>query len=177
MVTTPPCGALIINITPRRPKKQPKKEGSGKDHCHKQQHPPILAVKCNCPFRKSYPDVMMVQTGQDWDGDNDTGPLHRPTQGRILAQGQVRAEIDAKHKQSSRRAPRRSLLCRSSVRGHRSEKMFSVLVVVLRPDYIAGQGFRSGQREIPLIASSRVLRALRLWAGDTRGPPLRAGSK
>jgi hypothetical protein len=44
---------------------------------------------------------MMVQTGQDWDGDNDTGPLHRPTQGRILAQGQVRAEIDAKHKQSS----------------------------------------------------------------------------
>src|SRR5262249_24142046 len=46
-VTAPPCRALIINITPRRPKKQPKKEGSRKDHCHKQQHPPILAVKCN----------------------------------------------------------------------------------------------------------------------------------
>src|SRR5258707_418970 len=39
-----------------------------------------------------------------------------------------------------RRVPRRSLLCRSSVRGHRSEIMFSVLVVVLRPDHIAGQG-------------------------------------
>jgi hypothetical protein len=32
-----------------------------------------------CPFRKSYPDVMVVQPGQDWDGDNDTGTLHRPT--------------------------------------------------------------------------------------------------
>jgi hypothetical protein len=31
--------------------------------------------------------------------------------------------------------------------------MFSVLVVVLRSDHIAGQGFSSGQREIPLIAS------------------------
>jgi hypothetical protein len=29
---------------------------------------------------------MMVQPGQDRDGDNDTGPLHRPTQRRILAQ-------------------------------------------------------------------------------------------
>ena len=36
---------------------------------------------------------MMVQTGQDWDRDNDTGPLHRPTQGRILAQRQVRAHL------------------------------------------------------------------------------------
>jgi hypothetical protein len=30
--------------------------------------------------------------------------------------------------------------------------MFSVLVVVLRPDHIARQGFSSGQREIPLFA-------------------------
>ena len=35
----------------------------------------------------------MVQTGQDWDGDNDTGPLDRPTPGRILAQRQVRARV------------------------------------------------------------------------------------
>src|SRR5437899_2485624 len=46
-----------------------------------------------CPFRKSYPDVLVVQPGQDWDGDNDTGPLDRPTQGRILAQRQVRARL------------------------------------------------------------------------------------
>jgi len=39
-----------------------------------------------CPFRKSYPDVLVVQAGQDWDSDNDTGPLDRPTQRRILAQ-------------------------------------------------------------------------------------------
>ena len=44
-----------------------------------------------CPFRKSYPDVLMVQPGQDWDGDNDTGPLDRPAQGRIVAQRHVRA--------------------------------------------------------------------------------------
>src|SRR2546422_2706869 len=66
---------------------------------------------------------------------------------------------------------RPNLLCRSSVRGHRPEIMFSVLVVVLRPDHIAGLGFSSGQREIPLIASLRVLSALRVWAGGTRGPP------
>ena len=35
----------------------------------------------------------MVQPGQDWDSDNDTGPLDRPTQGRILAQRQVRARV------------------------------------------------------------------------------------
>jgi hypothetical protein len=42
---------------------------------------------------KSYPDVMVVQPRQDWDGDNDTGPLDRPTQRRILAQGQVRSYL------------------------------------------------------------------------------------
>src|SRR5436305_10575548 len=47
----------------------------------------------SCPFRKSYPDVLMVQPGQDWDGDNDTGSLDRPIQGRILAQRQVRARL------------------------------------------------------------------------------------
>ena len=31
-----------------------------------------------CPFRKSDPDVLVVQPGQDWNGDNDTGPLDRP---------------------------------------------------------------------------------------------------
>jgi hypothetical protein len=29
---------------------------------------------------------MAVQPGQDWDGDNNTGPLDRPTQRRFFAQ-------------------------------------------------------------------------------------------
>src|SRR5260370_11376782 len=36
---------------------------------------PPFAFGMSCPFRKSYPDVLVVQPGQDWDGDNDTGPL------------------------------------------------------------------------------------------------------
>jgi hypothetical protein len=46
--------------------------------------------------------------------------------------------------------------------------MFGVLVVVLCPDCIAGLGCSLGEPQIPLIASSRVVRALRLWAGGTR---------
>jgi hypothetical protein len=45
------------------------------------------------PFRKSYPDVVVVQPGQDWDGYNNTGPLNGPTWGRILAQRQVCADL------------------------------------------------------------------------------------
>jgi hypothetical protein len=36
---------------------------------------------------------MVLQSRQDRDGNNGTGPLDRPTQGRILAQGQVRAHL------------------------------------------------------------------------------------
>jgi hypothetical protein len=50
-------------------------------------------VKAECPFRKSYPDVLVVQPGQDWDGDYDAGPLDCPTQRRVFAQGQVRAHL------------------------------------------------------------------------------------
>jgi hypothetical protein len=32
-----------------------------------------------CAFRKSYPDVTVVQSRQDWDGYNDPGPLDCPT--------------------------------------------------------------------------------------------------
>jgi hypothetical protein len=46
-----------------------------------------------CPFRKLYPDVMMVQPRQDRNGDNGTGPLNCPTQRRVFAQGQVRAHL------------------------------------------------------------------------------------
>src|SRR5262245_35843629 len=38
----------------------------------------------SCPFRKLYPDVVVVQPRQDWDGYNDTGPLDCPTQGRVF---------------------------------------------------------------------------------------------
>jgi hypothetical protein len=40
--------------------------------------------------------------------------------------------------------------------------MFGVLVVVLCPDRVAGLGFSTGERQIPLIVSLRVLRALPL---------------
>jgi hypothetical protein len=38
-----------------------------------------------CPFRKSYPDIVVVQPGQDWDSDNSAGPLDCPTVGRVFA--------------------------------------------------------------------------------------------
>jgi hypothetical protein len=46
--------------------------------------------------------------------------------------------------------------------------MFGVLVVVLCRDGIAGPGFALGQREIPLIVASRVVRRLRFGAGAVR---------
>jgi hypothetical protein len=47
----------------------------------------------------------VVQTGQDWDGDNDTGPLDRPTPGRILAQRQVRARLIVIRRIRSKNSP------------------------------------------------------------------------
>jgi hypothetical protein len=38
-----------------------------------------------CPFRKLYPDVMMVEPGQDRDGNNGTGSLNCPAQRRVFA--------------------------------------------------------------------------------------------
>jgi hypothetical protein len=32
-----------------------------------------------CAFRKSFPNVMVVQARQNWDSYNDPGPLHCPT--------------------------------------------------------------------------------------------------
>jgi hypothetical protein len=55
--------------------------------------------------------------------------------------------------------------------------MFGVLIVVLRPNHIAGLDLSLGQREIPLIASLRVLRAPQFGAGDIRCPMLRAVNK
>ena len=53
--------------------------------------------------------------------------------------------------------------------------MFGVLIVVLGSDDIAGLGFSLGQRQIPLVASLRILRALRPFARAIRFPPLRSG--
>jgi hypothetical protein len=36
---------------------------------------------------------MVVQAGQDWDGDNGAGPLDCPTQRLVFTQGQVRADL------------------------------------------------------------------------------------
>ena len=43
--------------------------------------------------------------------------------------------------------------------------MFGVLVVVFCPDYVAALGFSLGERQIPLIVSLRVVRALLFGAG------------
>ena len=53
--------------------------------------------------------------------------------------------------------------------------MFGVLVIVLCPDGVADLGFGASKRQIPLVISSRVLRAYRLGACGARCPPLRAG--
>jgi hypothetical protein len=55
--------------------------------------------------------------------------------------------------------------------------MFGVLVIVLCPDCVANLSFGAGKSEITLVVSSCVLRAYRFGAGDTRCPPLGAGSK
>jgi hypothetical protein len=38
----------------------------------------------SCPFRKSYPDVLVMQSSQDRNGDYDTEPLDCSMQGRIF---------------------------------------------------------------------------------------------
>jgi hypothetical protein len=37
-----------------------------------------------CPFRKSYPNVLVMQPSQDRNGDNDAGPLDYSMQGRFF---------------------------------------------------------------------------------------------
>jgi hypothetical protein len=71
----------------------------------------------------------------------------------------------------------RRLLGSFRIRGHRSEIMFGVLVIVLCSDCVADLGFSAGERQIPFVVSSRVLRAYRLGASGARCPPLRAGTK
>jgi hypothetical protein len=48
--------------------------------------------------------------------------------------------------------------------------MFGVLIIVLSADEIASPDFGLSQRQIPLVVSLRVLRALRLGADRRRRP-------
>jgi hypothetical protein len=50
--------------------------------------------------------------------------------------------------------------------------MLGVLVVVLGRNPVASLDFTLSQRQVPLIVSSRILRALRLSAGRARCPLL-----
>ena len=63
-------------------------------------------------------------------------------------------------------------LSRSSIRGHQSKIMFGVLIVVLGRDPIAGLEFSLGQRHVPIIVSSCIMRALLRRTGRIRYPPL-----
>jgi hypothetical protein len=60
---------------------------------------------------------------------------------------------------------------------HRPKVMFGVLVVILCPDRIADESFSTSERQIPLVASLRVLRVFRLGAYGIRFPRLGADSK
>ncbi len=62
-----------------------------------------------------------------------------------------------------------------SVRRHRSEIMFGVLVVIFCGDCVAVLGFSTGERQIPLIVSLRIGRARRCGPG-TRHPTLCAAT-
>ena len=50
---------------------------------------PVVAVageQADCPSRKSYPRILMMQFGQNGRGDNGSASLDRPPQRRILVQ-------------------------------------------------------------------------------------------
>ena len=44
----------------------------------------LIAALAPCPFRKSYPDVSMMQPSQDRNGDNGARSLDRSMQGHIF---------------------------------------------------------------------------------------------
>src|SRR3990172_3487630 len=60
---------------------------------------------CSCPSRKSYPDVLVVQSSQDRNGDNGTRSLDCSMQGRIFLQCQVRARLIVIRRISGKNSP------------------------------------------------------------------------
>jgi hypothetical protein len=72
---------------------------------------------------------------------------------------------------------RSGALSRSSIGRHQPEIMLGVLIIVLGRDPVARLEFSSGQCQVPVIVSSRVVRATWLWPRRTRCPPLRAASR
>ena len=43
-----------------------------------------ISARDTCPFQKSYPDVLVMQPSQDWNGDDGASPLDGSMQGRIF---------------------------------------------------------------------------------------------
>jgi hypothetical protein len=58
-----------------------------------------------CPFRKSYPDILMMQSSQDRNGGNVARALDRSMQGRIFPQRQVRARFIVIRRISGKSSP------------------------------------------------------------------------
>src|SRR5215470_4130675 len=52
---------------------------------------PARRDRCRCPTRKSYPGVSMMQSGENWCGDDGSRSFDGSWQRRVLAQLQVRA--------------------------------------------------------------------------------------
>jgi hypothetical protein len=127
----------------------------------------------------------VVQPGQDWDGDNDTGPLDRPTQGRILAQRQVRARLIVIRRIRSKNSPQvRLTKDQQSVQAlaaHGADQAFRIAIlpgrsrrdrsvtdslgasVELRLSKIAHLRLRGQARHPPADALSAAHRGARGW--------------
>jgi hypothetical protein len=66
-----------------------------------------------CPFRKSYPHVLVMRSGQDENGDNGIGPLDRPSQGRVFAQSACAPDCSTLHNHEHADAPHPIALLRA----------------------------------------------------------------
>ena len=58
-----------------------------------------------CPFRKSYPDVLVVQSSQDRNGDDSARSLDGSMRGRIFLYCQVRAHLIVIRRISGKNSP------------------------------------------------------------------------
>src|SRR6266851_3627162 len=106
----------------------------------------LLIYYHTCPFRKSYPGILVVQPGQDWDGDNDTGPLDRARRHHFLS-----LSLGLNPRQVTRLPPdERARVRRGNFRG-RPTPGFGP-----RPFFRAPLGHRYlCRRRLPLVAKGR----------------------
>ena len=56
-------------------------------------------------FRKSYPDVLVMPSSQDWNGEDGAGSLDCSMQGRIFLQCQMRARLIVVRRISGKNSP------------------------------------------------------------------------